>query len=268
VRRLFAIFLVAFFVATGVANAQVSDDKKWWHPDVKAAVDYIHQRSAGVIEFAVRTEQHYWSYNARTTIPSASVIKAMILVAYLNLPDVRDRKLKKSDHDMLDPMIERSDDYATDKVFKHVGYQRLRDLASRVGMKRFSTGSHWGRSNIDAEDQSLFLLHIDGFMPQRHRAAGMKLLNSIVSYQRWGIFEVSPYGWDLFEKAGWGLGTGWVDSQVALLKKGDDRVSVAMLQHNISPDSSSNGNHPYGKATLKGLAQRLLRGLADAVLVE
>jgi beta-lactamase class A len=261
VRRFFAIFLVLFFVATGVAGAQVSDEKKWWHPDLKSAIDYAQHRQGQVIAFAVRTQHHFWGYNVRTTIPSASCIKAMILVAYLNLPDVRNRDLRKSDHDMLDPMIERSDDHATDKVFSHVGYSGLQNLASRVGMKNFSTGSHWGRSNIDAEDQSLFLLHIDDFIPKRHRAAAMHLLASVIAEQRWGIAQVSPYGWDLYFKSGWGAGTGWVDSQVALLKRGKNRVGVALLTHNVP-------SHSYGKETLRGLAQRLLRGLADAVLVE
>ena len=109
----------------------------------------------------------------------------MILVAYLNLPDVRNRDLRKSDRHA-GSMIGRSDDHATDKVFSHVGYSGLQNLASRVGMKNFSTGSHWGRSNIDAEDQSLFLLHIDDFIPKRHRAAAMHLLASVIAEQRWG----------------------------------------------------------------------------------
>jgi hypothetical protein len=45
-----------------------------------------------------------------------------------------------------------------------------------------------------------------------------------------------------------------VDHQVALLRRGDERVAVAIL-------TERNASHTYGKLTLRGLARRLLRGL-------
>ena len=83
----------------------------------------------------------------------------------------------------------------------------------------------------------------------------MGLLETIVPSQRWGIAEVAPRGWRLFFKGGWGTGTGLVDHQVALLTAGRQRVSVAIL-------TAANGSHAYGKRTLRGIAKRLLRGLA------
>ncbi len=44
-----------------------------------------------------------------------------------------------------------------------------------------------------------------------------------------------------------------MDHQVALLTRGCARVSIAVL-------TMYNGSHAYGKATLKGLFSRLLRG--------
>jgi hypothetical protein len=122
-------------------------------------------------------------------------------------------------------------------------------------MKRFTPASPvWGLSRIDAEDQSRFLLEIDRLIPLRHRRYAMGLLERIVPSQRWGIARVQPPGWRLFFKGGWGSGTGLVDHQVALLKRGDERVSVAILTY-------ANGSHAYGKETLRGVAKRLLRGL-------
>ena len=62
-------------------------------------------------------------------------------------------------------------------------------------------------------------------------------------------------GWRLYFKGGWGSGTGWVDHQVALLTRGDERVSVAILTH-------LDGSHAYGKETLRGIAVRVLKGLS------
>jgi hypothetical protein len=85
----------------------------------------------------------------------------------------------------------------------------------------------------------------------------MTLLRTVVPAQRWGIARVRPRGWTLYFKAGWGSGTGGVENQVALLRRGQQRVSIAILTQN-------NGSHTYGKATLRGIATRLLRGLARA----
>jgi hypothetical protein len=45
-----------------------------------------------------------------------------------------------------------------------------------------------------------------------------------------------------------------VTHQVALLKRGDRRVSLAIL-------TTGNPSHPYGTETIRGIAKRLLRGL-------
>jgi hypothetical protein len=79
----------------------------------------------------------------------------------------------------------------------------------------------------------------------------MHLLASITPSQRWGIGEVAPRGWHLYFKGGWGSGTGLMDHQVVLLTRGCARVSLAVL-------TMYDGSHDYGKATLKGIFQRLL----------
>jgi beta-lactamase class A len=253
--RIATLALILFVATPAVAGAASSQDTPW-QPDMKAARDYAHHRR-GIIAFEVRTEQHQWGYNDTRTMPSASVIKAMLLVAYLDLPGVQGRALRANERSILGPMIRRSDDGATNHVFSHVGYGGLKALARRVGMSRFKTDGHWGRSSIDAADQGLFLLHIDQYIVARHRAYAMKLLSEVIPPERWGIAQVRPRGWTLYFKGGWGAGTGWVDHQVALLTRGSARVALVILTH-FDP------SHAYGKATLRGLAARLLRGLSAA----
>jgi hypothetical protein len=251
--------LLVGLLATDAAAPALAASKPW-QPNLKAGINYARQRN-GEIEFAVRTEHHFWGYRSTRTMPSASVIKAMCLVAYLNHQDVRNRDLKQHDRNLLSPMIRRSSDAATDKVVNYIGYSRLRKLARRVGMRHFSTRRIWGRSRINASDQSRFFLHIDDFTVPRHRKAALRLLSSITPSQRWGIWEARPPGWALYSKGGWGLGTGWVDHQVGLVKRGDLRVSIAILQHNT-------GSHAYGKHTLRALGKILLRGLQTAKTVD
>lgn len=226
-----------------------------WTPHIRQAREYAQQRR-GTISFAVRTPTAAYGWRARRTYPSASVLKAMLLVAYLDQGSVRDRPLKRSEKALLGPMIRRSDNAAASAIFVRVGPRRLSALARRAHMRRFRpVGPVWGLSRIDAEDQARFFLHIDSRVPRRHRAYAMRLLASITRSQRWGIARVRPPGWRLFFKGGWGSGSGLVDHQVALLTNRDGRrVSLAILTY-------GDGSHAYGKETLRGIAKRLLRGL-------
>jgi hypothetical protein len=181
----------------------------------------------------------------------------MLLVAYLRRPDVRERALRAGDRALLGPMIRRSDNAAASAVCNIVGLEGLARLARRVGMKRFHAARPWGLSSIDVADQTRFFLHIDARVPTRHRRYAMRLLSSIVPSQRWGIGRVRPRGWALYFKGGWGSGTGWVDHQVALLRRGSRRLSVAILV-------TSSPSHAYGKETLRGIAARLLHGLGPS----
>jgi beta-lactamase class A len=201
----------------------------------------------------VRTGEGLFGRHTKRVFPSASVLKPMLLVAYLNR--ARGRALTHAERRLLSPMIRRSDNAAAGRVLAAVGARGLRRVARRAGMRRFSPVLHpWGLSRITAADQTRFFMRIDTLMPPRHRAFGMRLLARIVPRQRWGVGRVRPPGWRLYFKGGWGAGTGWVDHQVALLTRGDERVSVAIL-------TQFDGSHAYGKQTLRGIAKRLLRGL-------
>lgn len=186
---------------------------------------------------------------------SASVVKAMLMVAYLNRADVRRRALRPADRALLAPMIRSSDNVAATRVRDIVGNGALRRLARRVPMTRFATSPLWGHSRITARDQTRMWLRFESFVPRRHRAFAMRLLRSIVPRQRWGFGEVAlPAGWRLHFKGGWGSGTGLVDHQVALLRRGEERVAVAIL-------TTGSPSHAYGKQTLRSVAARLLHGL-------
>jgi Beta-lactamase enzyme family len=231
-----------------------------WRPNLQSAVQYASHRH-GTIAFAVRTPTRFWGWHANETFPSASVLKAMLLAAYLDMPSVRNRPLRPADRALLTPMIRQSDNDAATRVLAVVGSAPVYGVASRAHMRRFTLVTHpWGLTRIDAADQSRYLLRIDRLVVPRHRAYGMNLLRTITPVQRWGIARVRPHGWRLYFKGGWGDGTGWVDHQVALLTRGDDRVSVAIL-------TLHDQKHDYGRETLRGIALRLMRGLDSAQAV-
>jgi Beta-lactamase enzyme family len=224
-----------------------------WRPDMRAAIRYAHGRT-GDIAFGVRTAQRFYGYRPNHVEWSASVLKPMLMAAYLDRRSVARRALNRSDRSLLYPMITRSDNTAATEVLGIVGDGALYALARRVGMTQFAVATIWGESHIRARDQTKFFLHIGRYIAPRHRRYAMRLLASITPSQRWGIGEVSPEGWKLYFKGGWGSGTGLIDHQVALLVRGCARVSVAVL-------TMHDGSHAYGKQTLREIFERLLRGL-------
>jgi hypothetical protein len=224
-----------------------------WHAHVREAREYAAAR-AGEISFGVRTRRGLRGVGVVRGVPSASVVKAMLLVAYLRRPEVRERALRPAERALLGPMIRRSDNAAASQVCNIVGTAGLARLARRVHMTHFHATRPWGLSTIDVADQTRFFLGIDRRVPVRHRRYAMRLLGSIVPSQRWGIARERPRGWALYFKGGWGSGTGWADHQVALLRRGRRRLSVAIL-------ITSSPSHEYAKETLRGIAARLLRGL-------
>jgi len=243
-RRLAAVALVA---ALWPAAAHAEK----WQPDIAGAARYADGRR-GEITFAVRTDERLLGRGLDTQVPSASVFKAMLLTTYLRQAD--DRPLTASDKALLEPMIRRSDNVTATRIRDIVGNAAIMRLARRAGMTRFAIAQVWGLSQITARDQTKYFLHIDALMPERHRRYGMHLLRTITPSQRWGMGRVIPDGWRLYFKGGWGSGTGAVDHQVGLLRRGPCRVAVAILTVN-------DGSHAYGKATLKGVAKRLFAGL-------
>ncbi len=223
-----ALVLVLSLLVAAPAAAAV-EAPRGWGPDVDAARDYAVGRR-GSVSFSVTVPGRSWGYRARRTAPSASVLKAMLLVAYLDHRRVRGRALRAADRALIGPMIRRSDNVAATRIRRFVGARGLTRLARRAGMRRFwaAPANFWGMSRIDAGDQSGFFLDIDRYVVARHRATALRLLAEVVPSQRWGVGEVRPPGWELYFKGGWGSGTGAVDHQVALLRRGSTRVAVAV----------------------------------------
>lgn len=255
-RRLLVLLILLSLLAVPAAAIAAPNS---WVPGFQSARSYAKQRK-GIIGFALRTPTRRWTYNAKRDMPAASTFKSIALTAYLI--KARNRKLNSNDKSLLHPMITRSDDHATDQVVRYVGWGLIRAVTKKVPMYRFHPNTKiWGRSLIDAIDMANYMLKIDTLMPARHRAYGLHLLASVIKPQRWGIGQARPKGWHLYFKSGWGLGTGWVDHQVVLLTRGNERVSIAVLQQKIG---NSHAAHEYGKRSLKGIFLRLLKGLDKA----
>jgi hypothetical protein len=264
-----AVVAVGLVVGAGTAPAHAApataqlapaEPPPGWVPGVAEAAAFAATR-AGAVSFSVRTPLQAWELFGDRQEPSASIVKAMLLTAYLRRPSVSARPLTRTETRLLRPMIRSSDNIAATRVRDRIGNAALEQLARDAGMIRFATDPIWGRARITAADQSRFFLALEGLLPPLHRATALRWLATIVPSQRWGVGRERPAGWRLYFKGGWGSGTGAVDHQVALLALGSWRVSIAVL-------TTGSPTHEYGNATLRGVFHRLLRGLATELVGE
>jgi Beta-lactamase enzyme family len=251
--RLTAVaLLLAALVFTIPASADAAEP---WAPDVAAANAFVGHRR-GDITGSVRTPTRSWGSRAGYQMHSASVVKAMLLVAYLNQPKVRHHHLDFGSRALLRPMIIRSDNNAASRVRRIVGNVGLERVARRAHMQHFASDPNWGDTHIAAADQARFFFRIDRLLPPRHRRYGLSLLAHVVGPQRWGIPQGLPGRTRVFFKGGWRPENGgWIIHQVALVERGNRRASLAVL----TDDDRTDG---YGHETIRGIARRVLRPLA------
>ena len=225
-----------------------------WNKRMRSAARFARRRT-GAVSFAIVDEQgRIHGFHRGTRYSSASVVKAMLLVAYLRKGGVRNRRLHGSERGTLGPMIRRSDNGAASAIHGNVGNRGLRRLARRAGMKRFDPNPVWGGSQITARDQARFFFRIRGLIPERHRSYALGLLRRIVPGQRWGVPRADPRGWRVHFKGGWTpSGGGWRVHQAALLRKRNRRLALAVL-------TEGGPSLGYGGSTIAGVTRRLLRG--------
>ena len=236
--------------ASGVGAQAVTDFS--WAKRVAAAKRFAAHRT-GKVSFAVVDESGARrGYRAGAPYESASVVKVMLMVAYLR--QARHRRLDTHDRGLLGPMIRRSANEPASAIYQKVGAAALKKLARDAGMKGFATGPTWGASRITAAGQADFLYTLESYIPERHRSYALRLLADIVPPQRWGIPPAVPPGFHIHFKGGWAPEAGgWKINQVALLTNGDRRLALAVL-------TRGNPSQGYGHGTVRGLAERLLRG--------
>jgi Beta-lactamase enzyme family len=245
--------LACLLAATGTGSVgRPGATRSDWHPHVADARRYARQR-AGEVAFAVIDEHgRFAGFHAASTAPAASVFKVMLLVAYLRMR--HGHRLSTGDRALLGPMIRRSDNVAATRVRDIVGRARVERVAHVSGMRDFRYRAVWGLSRTSPRDQARFMYHLPSYIPGKHRAYALHLLAHIVHSQRWGIGRVRHRGWKLYFKGGWGVGTGLVDHQVALLTRNGRHVALAVF-------TQFNPGHAYGEHTERGVAARLLGGL-------
>jgi hypothetical protein len=217
----------------------------------RAARTYADGRRGMVTWAVVDTRGRLSGQRSGTDFPSASLVKAMLLVAFLDRPDRRERPLERWERGVLGPMVRWSDNDAAARAFAEVGDAGLARLARRARMRRFGSWGYWSSAHTNAADQARFFRRLPQLVPERHRPYARRLLAGIVPGQRWGV-PPAARGWRVYFKGGWRpSASGRLVHQAALLERGPRRLSLVVL-------TDGSPSHHYGAETIRGVAARVL----------
>jgi hypothetical protein len=159
----------------------------------------------------VTTEGREYGIRPHDQFITGSLVKAMLLVAYLRRLDAMGQHyVDPTSNSILYPMINVSDNNAATQCWSIVGDSGLYAVAHAAGMTDFSVdtsatwGSQWGAALLSAADQARFFFEMDSLIPKEFVGYARYLLSTIAGYESWGIPAVArPLGYQVFFKAGW-----------------------------------------------------------------
>jgi hypothetical protein len=218
------------------------------------------RRRGGLVSFAVvDTKGRMRTREGGRLYASASVVKAMLLVAELRRLAESALPLDPVTEDLLEAMIAWSDNDAADSIYARVGDPGLLAVAEAANMRRFTVAGYWGNAQVTAADLAHFFSRVRGLLPRPHRRTGLRLLASIVPGQRWGLPRAAARGsWRVYFKGGWrATDSGELVHQAGWLKDGNRELTIAVL-------TDAQPSRLYAIHTVRGIADRLVKGSRDA----
>jgi D-alanyl-D-alanine dipeptidase len=223
---------------------------------VQAVKTFVSRRATSSFAL-IDSRGRLHGYRARRRYASGSIVKVMLLVAYLRR--LEGRMPPPADQDLLHTMIVLSGNKVASIVQRKVGTAALWEVARDAGMRDFSVSGSWGSSLISAADQARFFRRFDRMIPAGTRDYARNLMSSIDRRQRWGFPRPAlDLGFEAFFKIGWrGTAAGRLVHAVGMFERGGERVSLAVL-------TDGNPSHDYGTETIRGAAERAFRGVPVA----
>jgi hypothetical protein len=212
------------------------------------------RRRGGLVSFAVvDTKGRMLTREGGRLYVSASVVKAMLLVAELRRLAENGLPLDPLTEDVLKAMIAWSDNDAADSIYARVGDPGLLAVAEAANMRRFTVAGYWGNAQVTAADLAHFFSRVRRLLPRQHRRTGLRLLASVVPGQRWGLPRAAARGsWSVYFKGGWrATESGELVHQAGWLKDGNRELTIAVL-------TDAQPSRLYAIHTVRGIADRLV----------
>jgi hypothetical protein len=244
--------------ASAVVAASVANPRPVVHPSVYPSSARVHAadryiaRRAGRKAFAVDDGDDVKGFDIHSRFHSASVVKSMLLVAYLRMVAHAHRALDADDRAVLYPMIHSSDNDAATDALDDVGEDALNRVARDAQMTNYVPGGGtWGFTEVSAADLARFFYNQDKLIPRRFDGYARWLLSGIEAGERWGIPAVARPEFSVFFKGGWLPEIEGLVNQAARLERPGIKFALAVL-------STHDPSMEYGERTIEGVTARLL----------
>jgi hypothetical protein len=221
---------------------------------VARAASYLAGRAGRTAFAVVDTEGRLTGVNVHWRFSTASVVKAMLLVAYLRrLHEMGQHFVDATSNSFLYPMIHISDNNAATRCWSIVGDGRLYALAYAAGMTDFSVTGSWGTALLSPADQARYFFEMDSLIPPEFVGYARFLLSTIEPSQSWGIPVIArPLGYQTFFKDGSEpTGLGQLVHQVDRLEGLGRTFAIAVM-------TDGDSTMQYGIDTIQGVAAALL----------
>jgi zinc D-Ala-D-Ala dipeptidase len=218
---------------------------------IQAAKTFVSRRATSSFAL-IDSRGRLHGHEARRLYASGSIVKVMLLVAYLRR--LEGRMPPSADQELLHTMIVLSGNKVASIIQGKVGTAALWDVARDAGMRDFSVAGSWESSLISAADQARFFRRFDRMIPAGTREYARDLMSSIDTRQRWGFPRPAlDLGFEAFFKLGWrGTAAGRLVHAAGMFERDGERVSLVVL-------SDGNPSHDYGTDTIRGAAERAFR---------
>jgi Beta-lactamase enzyme family len=218
-----------------------------------AAAAYLDARAGRTAFAVVDSAGRLRGLRVRDHFQTASVVKVMMLVAYLQMLDAHHLRVRARDDALLRPMIHVSDNSAASAVLGVVGEAALARVAREAGMQDYAPGvGWWAFTQTSAADQARFFFRLDRLIPPRFYAYALGLLSSIEASQSWGIPPVARPRFEVFFKTGQ-LPSEGLYNEAARLERPGETFAIAVL-------TTADPAMSYGQETVEGVARALLGG--------
>ncbi len=183
---------------------------------------------------------------------SASVVKSMLLVAYLRRLAAEHRGLDATSEGLMYPMIHSSDNDAASAILAIIGERALNRVARDAHMVDYLPGGGtWGFTEVSAADLARFFYRQDRMIPPRFVDYARWLLSTIEAGESWGIPSVARPEFHVYFKGGWLPEVEGLVNQAARLERPGISFSLAVL-------STHDPSMQYGESTIAGVTERLL----------
>ena len=227
---------------------------------MRSAWRYARRRGGRVSFAVVDTRGRLRGREADRSYVSASVVKALLLVAELRRLQRNRIPLDEASQRLLTAMITVSDNAAADAIYSRLGDAALVEVSQLARMKRFSVAGHWTTAQVTAADLARLFSDLRRLLPSRYRRLALHLLASVIHEQRWGLPRAARRSWTVHFKGGWrGTESGQLVHQAAWLHNGYGDLAIAVL-------TDAQPSRLYAIHTIRGIANRLLRVGANSAI--